>query len=716
MTSSLRFSLVLLLATFACSKTDSLNEKSHLLDLPGEPVELALESAASIELGLEEATVLKVRVTWAADGSPADDRPVVFDLAGAGEGAELSKDYVRTSADGRAQVTLTSGTVRTTFSVVISTPQAKGAGPDPRQVITVSVDGVYRGKLQVKYSYAGPIAIKQIVTRIHDSGVSCPTIAWPTQPLGVATQTATAPTATLLYEGLPEGQVYTVTASALGIAGQQVAVGCLTAPAIVPRAMVTATVPLVLRPTTAVGVYDFGAEFHFDEALPGRVGEVVSELENFFLDPADVLGEQLVAGVSDVVGIDPDDATAGLTTAWVLYALFQDPPLPIDEDGDGDMVDDAVRYFVLDKMPGWVGDSINIGGDLTGMLTDFHTGGTLEITSANVASGITTGAIVGRWDFQDFLFRWRAGEGCDFADTCCGRHEYTGEQMGLSPFGGEFIGALSPLHTSPRIEYTLNVPNHQIELQYGNMALFLLEAVVLPAITGEQSMDCAVESLFGCDGASDNFVCGGASLNGDICGCERAGLWLADTLGITPDLGEAACAYGIQGASGYLEDKLLSLTYDGSESSYLTMSLNGTWVDGDKNNTLDDLATSSVGTLTVGGDTSAFTGVVRGDAQRQGCVADAGCEAYEACVPKSGLMNECTGRLTCVQGFGDKLAAQACTTNAQCWSNVCHATRHKCVEVCSEDVDCGGTLGCGDTPVSISLSTDVSMAVHACGM
>ena len=104
------------------------------------------------------------------------------------------------------------------------------------------------------------------------------------------------------------------------------------APAIVAHSTVSSTVALTLRPTAVVGTYDFGSELHLDEALPGNIGSVVSDLENFFVDPANVLAAQLVKGVASVIGMSESDVKAALSASWTLYALLHNPTLPTDAD------------------------------------------------------------------------------------------------------------------------------------------------------------------------------------------------------------------------------------------------------------------------------------------------------------------------------------------------------------------------------------------------
>ncbi len=718
--------VMVVLALGACSKRDVLNGpgKAHGVDAPKHPVTLTVETPTELTLGMEEPVAIIARVTRTDTGEPAHDRPVKFVTSGSLGGSTLTPSgEILTGEDGRVQKLLTSGTNRTDFSIIVSTPQAEGQGDDPRVEITVHVDGTYHGQLQVSYTYDSPVIVDQIITRVHKGAANCAGISWPTQPSSnlVDEQTASSDLDTLVFsENLIEAEIYTVTASALGIAGQQIAVGCQVADPIIGRGIVPVDVELVQRPVKLTGTYDFGAELHFNEGLPGPVGDVLEGLEQLFTDPAQMLAEQITNAAQSQLGIDPAIIEGAATAAWSAYVSSWNSNHPgtaediqLDDDNDNYMVDDAIKFLLLDDAPGWVTDGLLVGGDVTGLMNHFTAGGELSIDNVT-----ETGDFDGRWDWNDFLFTWRLNQGCDYTDTCCGRTEYSGEEMDLEPIGAAITGTLTRNDLADRIQYDMEIDPHQMQLQYGNIALFLVEHLILPAITGQTGIDCAVESLFGCNNDRSNFVCNGPDLNGDVCGCDRVGVWLAgfvsSFLALDTSVGSAACGLVLEAADSFATGLLNDLTFGGVDNGYLQMSVGGILADDDHNLATDLIDGGSSGDLIISSYTAAFTGEVAGTIPREACSADTTCEAFESCQLKTNVLNDCEGDTVCVQRVGEKTGGESCSQGKQCRSGVCLAT-NKCLEVCAQDTDCNTGLGCSDAPVTVPLG-DLDVPVSACGM
>lgn len=707
--SRLRFAVLLAIPLAACGKDDKLNGAGDPsgLDRPNRAVALTIETPQTISLGLEEPTAIVARVTYVDDGAPAEGRPVKFSISGNSGGASIPSS-VTTGQDGRVQNQLTTGTNRTTFSVVVTTPQADGQGSDPRQEIVVDVDGTYRGKLQVKFTYAQPVAVGQISTRIHQGSLNCPGVTWPTQPAGVATQMATGVADQPIFESLTEAQVYTVTASALGLGGNQVAVGCAVAPAIIGRGTVQVTVPLNLRPVKIVGEYDFGARLDLADALPNQVATIVDEVADFFDNPAQFLAEKLEAVLMNQLNMS-QSTVRGM---FLTYASFSGNPA-YQTTNQLTAIEDVVRVELLNRAPAWVNSGLTIGGDLTDLLESFTAGGTLEIEEAT-----PTGAISGNWNWSKFMFQWRLNQGCDVSNACCGREIYDGDD--LEPVGAEFEGTITRDTTvTDRIQYNLHINEHRLNIQYGNIIVFVIERIVLQAITGQSSFACAAESLFGCNG-SGSFVCGSANNNiaGNECGCGRVGAWLANTIsigGLNQGAGASVCQLAVNGASSLGIGLLNDLAFGGVDNGHMTMTVDGIMADADKNLSTDLIEAGIAGNLVISTYPSGdFDGEMTADVARTACVSDGGCQAFETCQPKAHVLNDCAGRQVCVQRVGAKVGGQVCSNNNQCESGVCLAS-HKCLEICEADTDCASGLSCGDTQILVPLSSEVSVPVFACG-
>ena len=346
-------------------------------------------------------------------------------------------------------------------------------------------------------------------------------------------------------------------------------------------------------------------------------------------------------------------------------------------------------------MPSWVNQSVIIpGADITSLFTDLTAGGTLEIKTH------TGNQITGTWAWNDYLLRWRRGLGCNVTDMCCGRREYTGAQIGLTPVSADFTGTVTPIVSTQRIEFDLDVPPQRLAINYGNMALVLIEQLVLPSITGANSIEGSIESLFGCtDGATP------------VCGCAR----VAAEMGIPA----AVCTAAVNTLAEGIENEFLQLNDTTGGSTYFMLGIEGTLADDDKDLQTDTIDAVNNGALYSDGAQSSFTGDMYADIERKSCAADSACAATQACQARLEVMNDCEGRLVCVQRVGVGAPASACTQGSQCASGSCvgaaGTTPGKCFASCSADTDCPGTTGCSDAPKSIPVADDVSISVNACG-
>ncbi|MBI3179288.1 MAG: hypothetical protein HYZ27_06475, partial [Deltaproteobacteria bacterium] len=563
-----RFSIGLaLVMVFGCSKRDSLGDAPA--GVQAKPIKLRLETPSQMILGFNELSAIGVRVVY-LDDTPAAGVEVSFTVNGQTGGAVLQDTSGTSGSDGRLQTLLTAGANRASFTVTV-------AAGIVSEVVQVDVDGVYLGKLRVSFAYNGLVSLHQITTRLVPQQ-TCVGLD-PTQPNQVvAVLPAANPSTPVEFDLLDEQRIFTVAAVALGPTGDIAATGCMVAPSIIGRNTVQVTVPLALGPQNFVGTYDFGLSLHLNEALIAQ--DAVADLDAFFHDPANVIARELVDFVAAQTGMSQNEVESTLTAAWVFYALMNG--LAPDADGDGEMLDDAVTYYLLDDMPAWVNDALLIGGDLTALLTDFSVGGKMHIASVDSA-----GALSGHWDWNEFLFNWRAGSGCDPTETCCGRVRLSGQEMGLVPVAADFLGQVTALNTANAIDYDLTIARHPLALEYGAIILFALNEWVLPEITGQSTLDCAVESLFGCDGLGQ-FACGApnSSLTSDPCGCTRAGNWIDQALGM-PGIGEPACDLAVAAAADQIESQLGALAWSGSGNDSIAIELAATWSDSDRDLHMD---------------------------------------------------------------------------------------------------------------------------------
>lgn len=691
----------LFLAGSACSKKDPLSNT----DPRGESrraVRLEVETPRTLALEFGDSSNISVRAVFADDGTPVLDREIAFSFAGNPGGSNLTALTLRTDSGGRVRNQVLAGLTRTSFSIVVSTADAEDAS------ITVNVDGVYTGRLRAQYTYDGAFPLGAISTRIHPNAPSCSALDLENLPANEGLLIAPGPTSYVVFDDLEEGARYTVTAVAQSVSGSDVARGCVEAPAIVGRSLVTAIVPLSLGDVSLVGDYDFRTQVALSEALPGEAGATVSLISSILEDPASYLADQVYAAAQTQLGL----SQGGVEALVLLYDALNDNVTFPDTDGDGKVLDDAVTQQIEAFAPPWVINTIQVGADLTQLLTNFTVGGPLEITNA-VETGEGAYGLTGTWQWSDFLFRWRLNQGCDIANACCGRQRFSGEELGVVPVGAPFTGTATRTETPDVLEYDIAINEHRLELQYGQLIIAAINHIVLPELTGQNSMECALESAIGCsDAAAGTFSCGTTTPG---CGCARFGEWLAGTLNLgDPAAGEALCGVAIDLGVEQIEAQLASLTTTGSDDFFVTADIVGLLADEDRDLQTDELNGGNSGAFHIQGESSAFSAGMYGQLERELCVADAGCGASETCQPKLDVLDDCEGRLVCVSKFGDGGAMASCSAADQCAGGACVNSR--CFQACEGDSDCPGTMSCGADAASIAVSDTVDLVASACGM
>jgi hypothetical protein len=337
------------------------------------------------------------------------------------------------------------------------------------------------------------------------------------------------------------------------------------------------------------------------------------------------------------------------------------------------------------------------------------------------------GSLQGNWGWDDFMFQWRYGSECDFTNTCCGRETFSGEEIGLEPVDADFTGSIAPRVMAEgaaptALDYGLTIDEHRLGLRYGSLIVFTLNEFVFPAVTGQDNLACAAESLFGCEDGGE-FVCGGQSTG--VCGCDRVGAWVADLTGsIDPAMVSQGCGFGMQAIGALFEDQLSGLEYEGGDSNYMTMTVDGTISDSDMDLKADILTGEGVGFVSQpfpnpANDwamevvTTDFSADVNGDMQRVTCVADSECETNESCQVRAQVLDECNGRQVCAVKVGALEAGSVCVRDNQCGSGLC-LDNNTCFGACESDDQCDDALSCAADFTAVSIGDNGSLTVNAC--
>lgn len=684
--------LFLLWIGAACSSSSTLNDANHPQNQQSvtRALRLQLESSPAVNLDFAQTSLLRARVFFADDSTPAAGQIVRFAIQGVAGGAGLSSAEIHSGADGRIENLLTAGSDRSTFDVVIS---AHGAD---NLLVHIGTDGIYKGRLNVRFTYNGIVPITNITTEVHRTA-SCATATGTGSTPAEAQQIATATNALVSFDNLPEHVVYSVTATGLTATGILGAKGCVTAGPIVGRGQVNVTLPLERQDAIFIGNYDFATKMHLNQALPGAAGAIVEQLDDFFFDPGDYIASSLTSALSNQLGQSTGSVTNIMAAAWTFYALQNG--LPLDSDHDGRMVDDAIRYFLLNQLPSWAIDGMHLSGDLTQLLTNFTAGGTFKITE-----DLGNGRYRGSYGWEDFLFSFRAGANCDFGDECCGRLRYSASEMDLQPIGAEFIATAVQRTSATRLEYDLTIPEHRLQIQYGNLVVFLIEHVLIPQITGQDGLPAAIEAMIGCTGS-------GASR---ACGCDRVGAWL-DGIVPTGGLGSGVCDMALSGLQQTFENNMRSLSFNGTEMSYFASSISGVIADDDRDLRMDMLSATMTGNLVVKNNRSPFDGNFSGSLAATPCTANSACAGNQNCEVKLDVLNDCSGRQICAVRVGDRAAGERCTADSQCQSGTCISDTRRCLALCEINADCGSSMTCHQAAANVKINERASMVVNSCG-
>jgi hypothetical protein len=679
------------LALGACSKEDPLNPASELQNTPVETraLTLELEGSPDVQMLFGERTDFTVRVLYADTQAPAANIPVMYALEGTSTGCVLASTQVKTSIDGRALNTLTAGNDKVQFAVVVSVS-------DKIQLrIPASVNGTYTSRLHVRFDYRDVIPLHDIVTKVHRTS-SCNAVASAPPVPAQNIRTATNANSIVSFEGLDENRIYTVTAVALGPNGQPAAEGCTVTAPLVGRSQTTVLMPLQRYPAVLTGDYDIATEWALQEALPGVAGDVISTVDELLSNPADALAETLAETLATYTNQSIETARSLLSAAWVLYALQSGEPL--DGDNDGQVLDDALTFAIFDRLPSWAVTGINTGAGLTQLLTHMTVGGKLSITE------VLDEQADGRLLFTDYMFIWRGNRTCALGDACCGRITYSAQEMGLAPMATDFTAEVKPLPTTDRILYTFNLNNQPLSLQYGNIAFFLLEHVLLAQTTGASSIEGAIENMIGCTNNQDL----------STCGCGRAGAFI-DNMIRTQGLGTMLCRTALEGVANLVEAQLNNLSTAGNQDAQLSMSVRAQLADANHDLLADDLRGTVQGTFTVARESSPFTGTLRGSAHAEPCTSNNTCQAGQQCQIRPDVLNTCQAQQICGFAVGIKSAGERCTHNNDCQSGTC-ASNRRCVALCDTHEDCPQGMSCAYDAVTVSLEDQASATVNTCSM
>ncbi|MEL6178010.1 MAG: hypothetical protein AAFS10_03610, partial [Myxococcota bacterium] len=141
-----------------------------------------------------------------------------------------------------------------------------------------------------------------------------------------------------------------------------------------------------------------------------------------------------------------------------------------------------------------VADVINAGGDIQEILRNFRLRGSLTITPEMLdENGLLTGVEL---NYTQFGYRWRllCDEGEIEENPSCGDRVVDFGNVGLSPADAVFDAAIIPNTDFNLAEgriwfHQLAVQAYSLDLNYGQIILYLIERLALPALLGDPNID-----------------------------------------------------------------------------------------------------------------------------------------------------------------------------------------------------------------------------------
>ncbi|MFT7579843.1 MAG: hypothetical protein ACI9MR_001510 [Myxococcota bacterium] len=354
------------------------------------------------------------------------------------------------------------------------TIELTSTGADPVR-FEVLVTDAPRGSIAVALQYEGPVSVKNVHIQLVTGQFTCGQFN-PVYPPEQAFADKTLLGVTdgdVRFDNLPEGERFTVVATAESQNGSLAAAGCLDGIVVLAEQDNRVTLTMFLLVLNPSGVYDSASVFDFTGAIPGQVGNIVNELSTLFTSP----GTFLIDRVKDLAAL-----YVGEFITNVVFGFFEDA------------VADIINDWMFNNSPQWVMDILTVGQDL------FQVVNRLEMLAQLRISKLQNDYYVaGRLLWNGLVLTWRYGcpdVGEAGYDPDCGRNVFTLEQFQNTQFPMDIIeGSFT---ASIQNFDKLNIDNHTIRLNYGKLIIFVLNELILPALTGEHTLLDAVLSFINC--------------------------------------------------------------------------------------------------------------------------------------------------------------------------------------------------------------------------
>lgn len=444
----------------------------------------------------------------------------------------------QTNAEGEVSVTFEAGTESgdgdgILYDVKVTAPDAM---PDEMQIL---VGDPPLGDLKISLQYEGAVPIHEIKLHLMKGPASCQSY----DPLNpwvegiVSDKTAMSTDDVVLFEDYDIATTWVVFADAKGPTGTLAAKGCLDNVHLLPEdeGLTEATLQLHLMPLNATGTYDTTNVFNFTGAIPGEAGMIIDMVVNLFTDPGVVIIDLIKMAIATQIGELATDA---------IFGLFED------------MLADLISDWLLNNSPDFIQDLFVVGQDLIQIV--HHVTLTSDLHISKLQNDYY---IEGTQFFLGITLYWKLGcaeEGDPDYDPECGALPLTLEdledtEIPVNILEGKFTATVDNWNH-------LTVSKHEIQLNYGALILFVINDLLLPAVSEYDSIEDLLYSIIDCHAIATGFA-------GDILG----------PLGVSEQDIEDACDGAVTMIVSPIEEMIASL----SLNSHLVLWGQGTMLDDD---------------------------------------------------------------------------------------------------------------------------------------
>ncbi len=337
------------------------------------------------------------------------------------------------------------------------------------------------GDIRLALEYFGPIAIHGINIRLMHGFVSCSEFN-PVNPWTEVDQqkTVSGIDSTPLFSGLPLDESYLLFATALGPTEHLTAEGCTDAIHVLPIENGETKVTLELDPVilNPAGTYDMVSKFDFTDAIPGQAGEIIDLIVTVFTDPGDIIIDLVKELVKQYIGELITD---------LAFSLFED------------MLSDIISDWLLNNSPDFIQDFFVIGQDLVQIVNNVTLTSELKISKLSGDYYIQ-----GIQSWQGIILYWKLG--CDPDDPDyedCGAYPFSLQDLQdsdvpINLITGQFNGMVANVDQ-------LIIDKHIVELNYGALILFVINEMLLPAVSDYNSIEDLLYSIVDCPSIADAF-------------------------------------------------------------------------------------------------------------------------------------------------------------------------------------------------------------------